>query len=155
MDFLRQLIHFKDEPPVEVNKLKTKWTEKVNNNDPIKILEEQINNLIDISIWHLPNNKQEVFEQQSQFLKCLIRIILSFYDVLMNNLKQSKSNKKEPHFWDYISKFFQVNSVKFIINVYDSLNTDQHKGLAWLSLSVFEYSFNDNLKEIYKQEFDK
>ena len=152
MDFLRQLIIVNDESNKDNNKHTINYVDK---NNHIKNLEEQINNLIDISIWHLPNNKQEVLEQQNQILKCLISIISSLYDILMNNLKINKGVKKEAHFWDYISKFFQITSVKFIINVYDSLNTDHHRGLAWLSLSVFENSFYDNIKEIYKQEFDK
>ncbi len=148
MEYLRQLI------PSNTNQRdqdthKSKWIDKVSHNF-VQNLENQINKLIDISISHLPSNKQEAFSQQNEINHCLRKLILCYNDILSSNLKQIYN-----HYWEYISKYFQIKSIKFIINAYENINTDEHKGLAWITISILENSFIDTLKEIYKQEFDK
>jgi hypothetical protein len=148
MEYLRKLIPI-NTTSKEQDTHKSKWIDKVTHNY-INTLENQIDILINISIAHLPSNKEEIYTQQNEILHCLRKIILSYNDILSSNLKQNNT-----HYWEYISKYFQISSIKFIINAYDDLNTDKHRGLAWLTISILENSFLDSLKEIYKQEFDK
>jgi hypothetical protein len=135
--------------------------------DPVKSIEEQIKFLENINLSPLPNSKEAVRIQKSDVSTSLKKIIFNFDVILMDKLRRNSSEKNllkqassgtpelEVHYWNYLSKFFQIPSVKFINNYCNKLQTNAEKGLAWLCISITEKSLTESIKEIYNQSFDK
>jgi hypothetical protein len=150
---------------------------------PLGALEEQIKLLENINLSPLPSTKEAVMIHKNDVSAILKKIIYNFDIILCDKLRRNRSsditpkqaqvsqngnfqnysqnfqnfsqNFEEIHYWTYISKFFQIPSVKFINNIYEKLQTNNEKGLAWIYISISEKSFFDTVKEIYNQTFDK
>ena len=73
-------------------------------------------------------------------------------DFLHSN--QSITGNPDQHYWVYISKYFNIPSVKYL-NMDDSLKTHQEKGLAWIAISILENTLLDSFKQIYVMNFNK
>lgn len=134
---------------------------------PLGAVEEQIKQLENIILSPLPSTKEAVMIHKNEVSAILKKIIYNFDIILMDKLKKksdtllkvntnnSNTQQEDSHYWSYLSKFFQIPSVKFINNIYDKLQTNSEKGLAWIYISISEKSFFESLKEIYKQGFEK
>jgi hypothetical protein len=135
----------------------------------LKIINDQISNLVNIGLSPIPLTKDDKFLQQADLNRCLIRIIY-FLDILLldrltflqntdKKLDKISSNhsfnaNSERHYWVYISKYFNIPSVKFL-TMYDLFKNYQEMGLAWLTISILENTLLDSFKQIYAMNFDK
>lgn len=148
-------------------------------NTPLNMIEEQIKLLENINLSPLPSTKEDLMLHKNEIAASLKKIISNFDTILLDKLRKNKSlsnmnstgsgngNKdialgrsssnqlEEQHYWIYLSRYFQIPSVKFINNIYDKLQTIPEKGLAWLYISISEKSFHESLREIYNQNFDR
>ena len=90
-------------------------------------------------------------KQQKSEIAQIIKKLVYFLDmILVNNLKKfSSSNLKNTddiHYWNFISKYFHIPSVKFINNICDRIETNTDKGLAWLVISMTEKSLHESIR---------
>lgn len=162
MDFLKNLFGIK----ISDKSAKISVTK---NENYIKIITDQISNLVNIGLSPIPSTMESKLLQQADLNRCMIRIIyfvdlllldrLNFYsnkdkiiDFLSSN--HSFSANSEKHYWVYISKYFNIPSVKYL-TMDDSLKTNQEKGLAWITISILENTLLDSFKQIYGMNFDK
>jgi hypothetical protein len=122
---------------------------------PITIIQDQLKSLENLQLSPLPSDSSRKHDNEvSSILK---KIICNYDRILMDKLENKSETlyQKEPHYWNYISKYFQIPSVKFIHNIYEKLQTPSEKGLAWIYISITEKSLHESLKEIYNQGFEK
>lgn len=139
--------------------------------NPIHIIEGQINKLIKINFSPLPDSKEEIYLQQNEISVCLRKIIF-FLDIVLDsglNMKELKksnlficyterSETGSSQYWEIISKLFpELLSVKFLnTTTYNiKLKTFGEKALAWILISILENSFKDFWAEFYKRKIDK
>lgn len=163
---------------------KFKGTSKsiINQDDPIKIIEEQVKILEDVNLSPMPETALDLQIQKNEVMISLKKIVFAYHTILNDGIKQINQRKlsivvnnnsnnginntvsnninnnskyDEEGYWSYISKYFRINSVKFINNVYEKLKNNTEKGIVWLTISILENSFYDSLNEIFSQEFDK
>jgi hypothetical protein len=128
----------------------------------IYIIDEYIKQLENMNL-SLPSTKEDLLIQKSDSSTIIKKIIYHFDVILMDKLKvasdkfsRSSSNiSDELHYWKYLSKYFQISSVKFINNFYEKIQTIPEKGLAWIYISISEKSFYESIIEIYGQGFEK
>ena len=135
----------------------------------LKIINDQISNLVNIGLSPIPLTKDDKFLQQADLNRCLIRIIYFLDTLLMDRLTFLQNTDKkldkissnhsfnansERHYWVYISKYFNIPSVKFL-TMYDLFKNYQEMGLAWLTISILENTLLDSFKQIYAMNFDK
>ena len=162
MDFLKTLFGIKqNDKSINLSGIKSE--------NYIKIIYDQISNLVNIGLSPIPSTKDDKILQQADLNRCLIRIIYFLDILLMDRLtfiqntekKQDKisSNNSfnansDRHYWIYISKYFNIPSVKFL-TMYDLFKNNQEKGLAWLTISILENTLLDSFKQIYAMNFDK
>lgn len=162
MEFLKSLFGIKqNDKSINLSGIKSE--------NYIKIINDQISNLVNIGLSPIPSTKDDKMLQQADLNRCLIRIIY-FLDILLmdrltfiqntdKKLDKISSNhsfnaNSERHYWVYISKYFNIPSVKFL-TMYDLFKNNQEKGLAWLSISILENTLLDSFKQIYSMNFDK
>ncbi len=167
MDLLKSIFGInKNEKSINLNGIK--------NENYIKIISDQISNLINIGLSPIPSTKDDKIFQQADLNRGLIRVIY-FLDFLLmdhltflNNENSNNINKKyevlnsnhsfnsnsERHYWVYISKYFNIPSVKFLTRC-DLFNNNIEKGLAWLTIGILENTLLDSFKQIYAMNFDK
>lgn len=162
MEFLKSLFGIKqNDKSINLSGIKSE--------NYIKIINDQISNLVNIGLSPIPSTKDDKLLQQADLNRCLIRIIY-FLDILLmdrltfiqntdKKLDKISSNhsfnaNSERHYWVYISKYFNIPSVKFL-TMYDLFKNNQEKGLAWLTISILENTLLDSLKQIYTMNFDK
>jgi hypothetical protein len=128
-----------------------------NQETPLFHIEENLKLLEDRYLSPIPNTpkmKKQLMSDISQIIK---KLIFYFDIILLNNLKVGSIGTKggeDMHYWIFISKYFQIPSVKFINNIYNRAEMSADKGYAWLCISVIEKSLYETLKEIYNQQFD-
>ena len=123
--------------------------------DPLSTVEELISQLEKLNLAPLPAS-QSVKKDVSI---CIKKIVFNFDIILSNKLRldltQNQNPKKESnHYWNYISKYYQIPSVRFC-NLYDKVRRPSERGMLWILLSITEKSFNESVNEIYNQNFDK
>ena len=162
MDFLKSLFGIKiSDKSININGLKSE--------NLVKLINDQISNLINLGLSPIPANKEYEILQQGDLNRCMIRIIY-FIDILLNdrlnlffnsdkkydmlNSNHSFNSISEKHYWVYISKYFNIPTVKFL-NVCNLYNTNQEKGFAWITISILENTLYDSIREIYTMNFDK
>lgn len=163
MDFLKSIFGIKpNDKNIIISGIKSE--------NYIKIINDQISNLVNIGLSPIPSTKDDKILQQADLNRCLIRIIYFLDILLMDRLTffQNNTDKKfdvlnsnhsfnpnsERHYWVYISKYFNIPSVKFL-TMYDIFKNNQEKGLAWLTISILENTLLDSFKQIYTMNFDK
>jgi hypothetical protein len=125
---------------------------------PLQQIDEYIKQLENINLSPLPNTPSALKRQKSEVSTILKNLIYEYDAILSHKLKLSNSSgnlrEDNQHYWNYISKYFRITSVKFINNIYTRVETNKEKGLAWLCISIIEKSFYESLREIYNQAFD-
>jgi hypothetical protein len=126
---------------------------------PLGVLQEQIKHLENRNLSPLPSTKEAVQIHKNDISGILKKIIYHFDIVLMDKLRRNRSDSAfkvdDYHYWNFISKYFQIPSVKFINNNCGNLQTNSEKGLTWLYISISEKSLAESIREIYIQGFDK
>ena len=98
---------------------------------------------------------QETMKKEQQTL--VKQMVVQFDYVLKDKLRldlQKNIKKEENHYWTYLSKYYQIPSVKFC-TIYHKNNNLKELGMIWILLSILEKSFNDSINQIYIQNFDK
>jgi hypothetical protein len=137
---------------------KIKDTNDIKSCSPLQQIDDYIKQLEDINLSPLPNTSSALKRQKAEVSAILKNIIYEYDGILSHKPKHSNStgNLREDnqHYWNYISKYFRITSVKFINNIYTRVETNKEKGLAWLCISIIEKSFYETLREIYNQAFD-
>lgn len=124
---------------------------------PLYSIEEILKTLEDLYLSPIPNTPQLKKQQMSEIGLIIKKLIFYFDIILLNNLKIGSIGTKDGedmHYWTYISKYFQIPSVKFINNIYNRADTNSDKGYAWLCISIIEKSIHETINEIYNQAFD-
>jgi hypothetical protein len=124
---------------------------------PLHNIEEILKLLEDMYLSPLPNTKKLKNQQKTEIGQIIKKLIFFFDIILLNNLKIGSIGTKggeDMHYWTFISKYFQIPSVKFINNIYYRADTNPDKGYTWLCISIIEKSIHETLKEIYNQQFD-
>ena len=132
MDFLKNLFGLKQDKSINVIGLK--------NENLVKLIEDQITNLRKRGLSSIPESQDDKHSQQIDLNRHMIRIIYFLDILLMERLNFSKNtlDKKQDflhsnqsitgnsdkHYWVYISKYFNIPSVKYL-NMDDSLKTNQ------------------------------
>ncbi len=80
MEFIKSLFNNSN---VNLNKTEKEFSsDHFNRGTPIKIIEEQINVLMSISLSPLPGTKDDIVRQQSSIASCLKKIIFFFHLIL-------------------------------------------------------------------------
>ena len=163
MDFLKNLFGIK-QTDKSINII------GINNENLVKIIDDQITHLRKRGLSSIPESEDDKISQQLDLNRHMIRIIYFLDILLMERLNFSKntldkkqdylhsnqsiSGNSDKHYWVYISKYFNIPSVKYL-NMDDSLKTHQEKGLAWITISILENSLLDSFRQIYQMNFDK
>lgn len=113
---------------------------------PLIIIESNLKELEEAS-----NHKTSKFELEN----CYRKIIVGLESILNNRIITTTNKSPEKQiFWNYISKYFRIASVRFINNIFDKKQSKREKGLEWLFISIFEHSLNESFYQIYAQGFN-
>jgi hypothetical protein len=141
--------------------------EKIKENTELKSysqlqqIDEYIKQLENINLSPLPNTNSALKRQKAEVSGILKNIIYEYDAILSHKLKVGNSSgnlrnidTESMHYWEFMSKYFRITSVKFINNIYNRVETNKEKGLAWLCISIIEKSFYETLREIYNQSFE-
>lgn len=123
-------------------------------NENISNIEELINQLEKISLSPIPLTNQDSQNMKKDVNRIIMKIVSKFDLVLSHKIRFDILTPDTNHYWSYVSKYYQIPSVKFC-NLNHSINTAPDKGKLWLLLSITEKSLNESIKEIYNQNFDK
>jgi hypothetical protein len=128
---------------------------------PLSIIEEQIIQLENINFSPIPETKEAQASQKVEIQSKLKKIIFNFDTILMNKIKYNPDSGRNfktneaPHYWNIISKYFHLDSVKFLNNIYEKPQTKAEKGLSWIYLCITEKSFYQPISDFYKQAFNE
>ena len=125
--------------------------------DPLSTIEELITQLEKLNLTPLPASQQV----KKDVSICIKKIVFNFDIILSNKLRLDLTQNQNPiskkdtnHYWNYISKYYQIPSVRFC-NLYDKVRRPSERGMLWILLSITEKSFYESVNEIYIQNFDK
>ena len=125
--------------------------------DPLTTIEELITQLEKLNLTPLPASQQV----KKDVSICIKKIVFNFDIILSNKLRLDLTQNQNPiskkdtnHYWNYISKYYQIPSVRFC-NLYDKVRRPSERGMLWILLSITEKSFYESVNEIYIQNFDK
>jgi hypothetical protein len=162
MDYLKSLFGIKpNDKTINIYEFKSE--------NYLKIIHDQISNLVTIGLSPIPSTKEDKLLQQADLNRYMIRTIYFIDILLMDRLNFYTNSEKayemlssnhslsanvEKHYWVFISKYFNIPSVKFL-TMCDSIPTNQEKGLAWITISILENTLLDSFKQIYMMNFDK
>ena len=127
-------------------------------NDALKNIEDLINQLEKLNLSPLPSTNKDSQSIKQDVISRIKRIVYYFDIILSNKLRLDLSQKnlkpEDNHYWTYLSKYYQIPSVKFC-NLSEQIHDPSRRGMLWILLSIAEKSFNESVNEIYKQNFDK
>ena len=127
-------------------------------NDALKNIEDLINQLEKLNLSPLPSTNKDSQSIKQDVISRIKRIVYYFDIILSNKLRLDLSQKnvkpEDNHYWTYLSKYYQIPSVKFC-NLSEQIHEPSRRGMLWILLSIAEKSFNESVNEIYKQNFDK
>ena len=126
--------------------------------DALKNIEDLINQLEKINLSPLPSTSKDS-QKFKQDVIIRIKKIVYFFDIILSNklrldLSQKNIKAEDNHYWTYLSKYYQIPSVKFC-NLSEQVHEPSKRGMLWILLSIAEKSFNESVNEIYNQSFDK
>lgn len=126
--------------------------------DPLKQIEDLINQLEKLNLSPLPSSTKDNESIRKDVRLCIKKIVIYFDTILQNKLRldltQKNFKKEDNHYWTYLSKYYQIPSVKYC-NICDKVRTPSERGMLWILLSITEKSLNESINEIYNQSFDK
>ena len=180
MDFIKHLFKSSNYSQFNASNLglerNIKSTESFNEN-PFMVLDSKLKQLEDINFSPLPQSKEDRSIVNFNILNSLIKIIFNLDTILQDKLKKKSSinhssnnlhiynnaikgvsniSYEESHYWNFLIRHFtNLESVKFINNYLHDKAFANEKGLAWISIIVFEKKFYEFLVNFYKSDFAK
>jgi len=174
MDFIVSLFYPSNNTEDTFFKYESTTSNESINENPLITINSHIMILEDINFSPLPHSKEDKSIHNSNISNSLIKIIFNLDTIFQDKLKKKSSvntsnNKlinsikgvsnimfEDSHYWDYLMRHFSnFESVKFINKFLLEKAFSNEKGLAWLSIIIFEKKLNEFLQSFYKSDFVK